>query len=79
MGTTQTAISQYLSAKRALKGLEQVEEYLPKIQVMAQETAQKLAGGEIGVGAITPDFCRLCSSFCRRGVEAQGPLPEYFI
>ena len=35
LGTTQAAVSQYLSSKRAYKGIEHVEQYLPKIQAMA--------------------------------------------
>ena len=41
LGMTQAAVSQYLSSKRAYKGIEHVEEFLPKIQVMASETARK--------------------------------------
>jgi len=47
LGTTQAAISQYLSSKRAYKGMQQVEEFMPKLQLMAQDTAKKLANKEI--------------------------------
>ena len=33
LGTTQAAVSQYLSSKRAYKGIEHVEEYPPKDSV----------------------------------------------
>jgi predicted transcriptional regulator len=79
LGTTQAAVSQYLSAKRAYKGVKQVGEFLPKIQAMAEETAQKLSSGEIGAGEITLDFCKLCSSFCRKSSEVVAPKPEYYI
>ena len=31
LGTTQAAVSQYLSSKRAYKGAEEVKDYLPRI------------------------------------------------
>jgi predicted transcriptional regulator len=79
LGTTQAAVSQYLSAKRAFKGLEQAEEYLPRIQAMAQKTAQRLVSGEVGVEVVTLDFCVLCSSFCRKSSAAGLPEPDYYI
>jgi predicted transcriptional regulator len=66
LGTTQAAVSQYLSSKRAYKGIEHVEAFLPKIQAMAEETALKLVSKEVGVGDVTVDFCRLCATFCLR-------------
>jgi predicted transcriptional regulator len=65
LGTTQAAVSQYLSSKRAYKGLENVEAFLPKIQLMASETAQKLINKETDPVDVTLDFCKLCSTFCR--------------
>ena len=79
LGTTQAAVSQYLSSKRAFKGAGQVEEFLPKIRLMAQEAAQKMVEGK-GEVAVTVDFCRLCSSLCHRSVsEVCGPKPDYYI
>jgi predicted transcriptional regulator len=80
LGTTQAAVSQYLSSKRAYKGIEYVEEYLPKIQAMAHETAQKIVNKEISAGDITPDFCNLCVTFCKKeSVVPQSSKPEYYI
>ncbi len=80
LGTTQAAISQYLSSKRAYKGIEHVEEYLPKIQAIADETAQKLVRKEIEADEITVVFCKLCSSLCKKErVTAQTLQPEYSI
>lgn len=64
LGTTQAAISQYINSKRASKGIEQLGDILPKIQVMAGETAKRLANKEISPDEVTVDFCKLCSSFC---------------
>lgn len=80
LGTTQAAVSQYLSSKRAYKGIEHVEQYLPKIQEMASETAQKLVNKEISAGDITLDFCNLCTTFCKNGsLPSQMPKPDYYI
>ena len=80
LGTTQAAVSQYLSSKRAYKGSEQVEQYLPRIQIMASETAQKLVNNEIASKDVTFDFCKLCVTFCTKDSVKTGILnPEYFI
>ena len=80
LGTTQAAVSQYLSSKRAFKGIEHVEQYLPKIQEMAAETALKLANKEIGAQAITFDFCKLCATFCKTDdLKLKVHQPEYTI
>ena len=80
LGTTQAAVSQYLSSKRAYKGIERVEEFLPKIQVMAEETAQKLVNKEISAGDVTLDFCRLCATFCpNKAAGANSSVPDYCI
>jgi len=79
LGTTQAAVSQYLSSKRASKGMGHIEKFLPKIRVMAEETAKKLMSKEINAEDITVDFCRLCSTFCRNEVDLSGPKPEYYI
>ena len=80
LGTTQAAVSQYLSSKRAYKGIEHVEQYLPKIQTMAAETAQKLASQEIDAKDVTFDFCKLCATFCpKENTKTQVLFPEYNI
>ncbi len=80
LGTTQAAVSQYLSSKRAYKGTEQVEQYLPKIQSMAAETAQKLVSNEIAAKDVTFDFCKLCVTFCTKdSVKTNVLSPEYYI
>lgn len=80
LGTTQAAVSQYLSSKRAYKGIGQAEKFLPKIQTMAEETARKLFNKEISAADITLDFCKLCVTFCRKGESgSSAPNPEYYI
>jgi len=80
LGTTQAAVSQYLSSKRAYKGIEHVEEFMPRIQVMAQETARKLVNQEISAKDVTPTFCHLCVTFCTKEKTVSEPAkPEYYI
>ena len=62
LGTTQAAISQYVTSKRAIKGSEQFAAMLPKIQDMAIETAKRLAKNEVTWDEVTLDFCKLCST-----------------
>ena len=80
LGTTQAAISQYLSSKRAYKGIVHVEEFMPKIQELAQETARKLINKEISTEDIAPNFCHLCVSFCAKDkATPDSSKPEYYI
>jgi predicted transcriptional regulator len=80
LGTTQAAVSQYLSSKRAYKGIENVEQFLPKIQVMAEDAAQKLVNKEIAADEITVDFCNLCVTFCKKDhFKPETSMPEYYI
>ena len=80
LGTTQAAVSQYLSSKRAFKGIEHVEKYLPKIKEMAAETALRLVNKEIGAQAVTFDFCKLCATFCKTDdLSLKAHQPEYCI
>jgi hypothetical protein len=65
LGTTQAAISQYLSSKRAHKSTEQFIDMLPKIKAMAKETATRLANDETSAGEVALDVCKLCSVLCR--------------
>ena len=79
LGTSQAAVSQYLSSKRAYKGIEHVEQFLPKIQIMASETAQKLINKEIAAQDVTFDFCKLCATFCTGNNTKKVFNPEYYI
>jgi uncharacterized protein len=78
LGTTQAAVSQYLSSKRAYKGVEHVEGFLPKIQSMAEETAKRLVSNEIDADDVTLDFCKLCST-CKIGEVKPDLLQDYII
>ena len=66
LGTTQAAISQYLSSKRALKSSEQFSDLLPKIKEMAHDTAQHLANKEMSAEEVPTEVCKFCSILCNR-------------
>lgn len=61
LGTSQAAISQYATSKRAIKGIEQYSALLPKIQTMANETANRLAKNQVSWDEVTLSFCQVCS------------------
>ena len=61
--TTQAAISQYMNSKRAIKGIAQFNEVLPRIQAEAKKTAKQLANQKTTWDEVTLDFCKLCSTF----------------
>jgi predicted transcriptional regulator len=61
--TTQAAVSQYINSKRAIKGTQQFNDILPRIQAVAKKTAKQLANQETTWDDVTLDFCKLCSSF----------------
>jgi predicted transcriptional regulator len=61
LGTTQAAISQYLNSKRALKSTNRFNNILPKIKMMARETAERLANKEMSTDEIAIDVCKLCA------------------
>ena len=80
LGTTQAAVSQYLSSKRAYKGIEHVEVFMPKLQTMAHETARKLINKEITAEDVTPGFCTLCATFYKKEKTiSESSKPEYYI
>ncbi len=61
--TTQAAVSQYLTSKRASKGNEQFNDILPRIQAEAKKIAKQLANQKTTWAEVTLDFCKLCSTF----------------
>ena len=77
LGTTQAAISQYLSSKRANKSTEQFTSVLPKIKAIAHETAKRLANNEISADEVAADMCKLCSILSEE--EASEIVEDYAI
>ena len=61
--TTQAAVGQYMNSKRAIKGIEQFNEVLPRIKAEAKKTAKQLVNQQTTWDDVTLDFCKLCSTF----------------
>jgi predicted transcriptional regulator len=70
--TTQAAVSQYVNAKRAIKGAERFNDVLPKIEAEAKETAKRLANNQTTWDEATLDFCKLCLTFYRTEENKTG-------
>lgn len=66
LGTTQSAISQYITSKRATKGCKQFATLLPEIQANAIGTAKRLAKNEVSWNEVTIDFCKFCTSIYKQ-------------
>lgn len=62
IGTTQAAISQYVTSKRAITCSEHFAPILPKIQAMASDTAYQLIKNQVSWGEVTLSFCSVCST-----------------
>jgi predicted transcriptional regulator len=62
LGTTQAAISQYINSKRAYRGIKELDEFMPKIKTIAENTANRIASGELKPEEITVDLCAVCSA-----------------
>lgn len=60
LGTTQPAISQYLSSKRGHKGIPNYNEIAPVIKETAIKMAEKVAKTEITPEELGDSFCNLC-------------------
>jgi len=72
LNTTQAAVSQYVNSKRAIKGTEQFNDILPKIQEEAKETAKRLVKQKTTWEEVTIEFCKLCSTFYKTEENKTG-------
>jgi predicted transcriptional regulator len=62
LGTTQAAISQYLTAKRGHKGIQNYEEVASLVQNAAAEVAERLTTTDMSPEEFSDSFCDLCRS-----------------
>ena len=60
LGTTQAAISQYLTSKRGHKRNQNYDEVAPLVQAAAAEVAKRLTTTEISPEEFSGSFCDLC-------------------
>jgi predicted transcriptional regulator len=62
LGTTQAAISQYLTSKRGHKGIQNYDEIAPLVQNAAAEVAERLTTTKMSPEEFSGSFCDLCKS-----------------
>ncbi|MCP8315824.1 MAG: hypothetical protein H3Z51_03040, partial [archaeon] len=62
LGTTQAAISYYISSKRGNKKVAQFEE-VPMMKSMAMEVAKGMASGKLSPADTLLYFCKMCRAF----------------
>jgi predicted transcriptional regulator len=62
LGTTQAAISQYLSSKRGHKGIPNYDEVAPLVKEAAAKLAKNMAKTEMSPEEFSESLCDLCRS-----------------
>ena len=62
LGTTQPAISQYLSSKRGSKGISNYDEVAPLIKEAAAKVAKNMSTTEKSQEKFNESFCALCKT-----------------
>lgn len=70
LGTTQPAISQYLSSKRGSKNIQNYDEVAPLIKETAAKEAKKVAKTDTSQKEVNSAFCDLC-----RFLQKTGRIP----
>jgi predicted transcriptional regulator len=61
LGTTQAAVSQYITSKRGHKRIPNYEQIAPLIQNAAAEAAKRIAAAEMSPEEFNASFCELCA------------------
>lgn len=65
LGTTQPAVSQYLSSKRGRQKIANYDEILPLVQRAAAKAAKHLATENMSLEGFNDSFCDLCRELQR--------------
>mgnify|MGYP005840921211 CR=1 FL=1 len=65
LGTTQPAISQYLSSKRGRKKIANYDEIVPLVQQASARVAQRMATSAMSREEFNASFCDLCKELQR--------------
>ena len=60
LGLTQTAVSNYMTSRRAIKCREKLGDDYVYVHSLACETAEKIAKGKTTTDEMKKDFCNLC-------------------
>lgn len=64
-GTTQAAISQYITSKRGHKGIPNYDEIAPLVQKAAAKAAKRIAAMDLSAEEFSESLCELCKSLQR--------------
>ncbi|MGB6681259.1 MAG: transcriptional regulator [Candidatus Bathyarchaeia archaeon] len=59
LGTTQAAVSQYLSSKRGQRNSSKIKS-MTKVKALASEVAKEMAENKLEAFDVTSSFCKLC-------------------
>ena len=65
LGTTQAAISQYMTSKRGHKRITNYDEIAPLVQKTATKVAKRIATMNISPEEFSESLCELCKSLQR--------------
>jgi predicted transcriptional regulator len=65
LGTTQPAISQYLSSKRGRKKIANYDEIVPLVQKASAKVAKRMATAAMSRDEFNGSFCDLCKELQR--------------
>ena len=60
IGTTQAAISQYMTSKRGHKGISNYDEIAPLVKKAAAKVAKRITTTEISLKEFSESSCELC-------------------
>jgi uncharacterized protein len=74
LGTTQPAISQYLSSKRGRKNISNYNEIMPLIEEEAVKVAASVAKKEMRPEEFNDSFCDVCRTLQRTGKISMAQL-----
>jgi len=61
IGTTQAAISQYMTSKRGHRGIPNYDEIAPPVREAASKTAKRIAKEGLSPEEFSTSFCELCN------------------
>jgi predicted transcriptional regulator len=67
LGTTQAAISQYITSKRGRKGIPNYKEIAPAVREAAVKVAGQMATSEMSREEFSDSFCDLCIDLQKTG------------
>jgi predicted transcriptional regulator len=65
LGTTQAAISQYMTSKRGHKRIPNYDEIAPLVQNVATKVAERIVTTKMNREEFSESFCELCKSLQR--------------